>query len=206
MTSMTRASLSICPSWLIRTSGIQRTGYENSSRSHFEGTDIWSTANPSSPQGTGWLGRYLDTLPSPLDPLAAWSTVRETPRTLMARTVGVPSIPNVRTDRIALLEIVANLDGYLERGEPCQRLTLRADHIREHAAPRLYDVPLEDAQWALTATMLLVACDPAPREPREDDKALLRAIEAPQDKARAVEADVLEAKRRNDEKIEEQGG
>ena len=59
---------------------------------------------------------------------------------------------------------------------------------------------------ALTATMLLVACDPAPREPREDDKALLRAIEAPQDKARAVEADVLEAKRRNDEKIEEQGG
>src|SRR5476651_2272426 len=26
---------------------IQRTGYENSSRSHFTGTDIWSTANPA---------------------------------------------------------------------------------------------------------------------------------------------------------------
>ena len=39
-----------------------------------------------------WLGRYLDTLPSPVDPLTAWSTVRETPRTLLARTVGVPSI------------------------------------------------------------------------------------------------------------------
>src|SRR5688572_17985328 len=74
---------------------IQRTGYPNSSRSHFLGTDIWSTADPSSPQGTGWLGRYLDTLPSPVDPLTAWSTVRETPRTLQARTVGVPSIPNV---------------------------------------------------------------------------------------------------------------
>jgi uncharacterized protein (DUF1501 family) len=74
---------------------IQRTGYPNSSRSHFLGTDIWSTGDPGAPQGTGWLGRYLDTLPSPADPLTAWSTVRETPRTLLARTVGVPSIPNV---------------------------------------------------------------------------------------------------------------
>jgi uncharacterized protein (DUF1501 family) len=73
---------------------IQRTGYPNSSRSHFQGTDIWSTGDPASPQGAGWLGRYLDTLPSPVDPLTAWSTVRETPRTLLARTVGVPSIPD----------------------------------------------------------------------------------------------------------------
>jgi uncharacterized protein (DUF1501 family) len=75
---------------------IQRTGYPNSSRSHFQGTDIWSTADPSSPQGVGWLGRYLDTLPSPVDPLTAWSTVREIPRTLLARTVGVPAVPNVQ--------------------------------------------------------------------------------------------------------------
>jgi len=74
---------------------IQRTGYPNSSRSHFLGTDIWSTANPGSPQGTGWLGRYLDQLPSPVDPLTAWSTQRETPRSLMARTVGVPSITSI---------------------------------------------------------------------------------------------------------------
>jgi uncharacterized protein (DUF1501 family) len=74
---------------------IQRAGYPNSSRSHFQGTDIWSTADPSSPQGFGWLGRYLDTLGSPVDPLTAWATVRETPRTLLARTVGVPSIPDV---------------------------------------------------------------------------------------------------------------
>lgn len=74
---------------------VQRTGYPNSSRSHFQGTDIWSTADPASPQGIGWLGRYLDMLPSPVDPLTAWATSRETPRTLLARTVGVPSIPNV---------------------------------------------------------------------------------------------------------------
>ena len=75
---------------------VQRTGYANSSRSHFEGTDIWSTGDPGSPQGTGWLGRYLDRLPSPLDPLTGWSTVREVPRTLLSRTVGVPAIPNAQ--------------------------------------------------------------------------------------------------------------
>src|SRR5262245_32239070 len=74
---------------------IQRTGYQNSSRSHFQGTDIWSTADPSSPGGTGWLGRYLDLLPTPVDPLTAWSTVREIPHLLQARTVGVPAIPSV---------------------------------------------------------------------------------------------------------------
>jgi len=47
---------------------VQRAGYENSSRSHFQGFDIWGTANPNDSQGTGWLGRYLDTLPSPVDP------------------------------------------------------------------------------------------------------------------------------------------
>jgi uncharacterized protein (DUF1501 family) len=74
---------------------VQRTGYPNSSRSHFLGTDIWSTADPSSPQGAGWLGRYLDTLPGPIDPLVGWNTARETPRTLVSRTVGVPAIPSV---------------------------------------------------------------------------------------------------------------
>ena len=74
---------------------IQRTGYQNSSRSHFLGTDIWNTANPSNPLGTGWLGRYLDQLPSPVDPLAGWVTVREVPRALMANRVSVPAIPSV---------------------------------------------------------------------------------------------------------------
>jgi uncharacterized protein (DUF1501 family) len=73
---------------------VQRTGYENSSRSHFKGTDIWSTANPNSVFGPGWLGRYLDTLPSPVDPLVAWNTAGALPHSLLATTVGVPSIPN----------------------------------------------------------------------------------------------------------------
>lgn len=73
---------------------IQRTGYPNSSRSHFQGTDIWGSASPTTPEPSGWLGRYLDTLPSPVDPLVGWNTSRETPRALMARSVAVPAITN----------------------------------------------------------------------------------------------------------------
>jgi uncharacterized protein (DUF1501 family) len=73
---------------------IQRTGYENQSRSHFQGTDIWATANPRDSSGIGWLGRYLDSLPSPLDPLVGWSTTRDLPRVLQASRVAVPAIPS----------------------------------------------------------------------------------------------------------------
>jgi len=76
---------------------VQRTGYANSSRSHFTGFDIWGTANPGNSQGTGWLGRYLDSLPQPVDPLVAWNTQRETPRPLMGRLVGVPAITSPAT-------------------------------------------------------------------------------------------------------------
>ena len=55
---------------------IQRTGYPNQSRSHFQGTDIWSTADPANSAGLGWVGRYLDSLPSPVDPLVGWNTTR----------------------------------------------------------------------------------------------------------------------------------
>lgn len=70
---------------------VQRTGYANQSRSHFTGFDIWGTASTQNTSGTGWLGRYLDTIPNP-DPLVAWNTQRETPRPLMANRVGVPAI------------------------------------------------------------------------------------------------------------------
>ena len=74
---------------------IQRVGYENSSRSHFFGTDIWSTANPSNSAANGWVGRYLATLPPPLDPLVAWNTTGDTPHALLSSAVPVASIPSV---------------------------------------------------------------------------------------------------------------
>ncbi len=73
---------------------IQRTGYANPSRSHFLGTDIWSTARPENSIGPGWLGRYLDSLPSPVDPLVGWCTQREVPHSLIGQRVSVPAIPS----------------------------------------------------------------------------------------------------------------
>jgi uncharacterized protein (DUF1501 family) len=73
---------------------IQRTGYPNQSRSHFLGTDIWSTANPTNSAGYGWVGRYLDSLPSPVDALVGWNTTRDLPRVLQSEHVSVPAIPN----------------------------------------------------------------------------------------------------------------
>jgi uncharacterized protein (DUF1501 family) len=74
---------------------IQRAGYANSSRSHFSGTDIWSTANPSNTTGSGWVGRYMATLTPPLDPLAVWNTTGDTPHVLQSPTVAVASIPSI---------------------------------------------------------------------------------------------------------------
>ncbi|HEY7292332.1 MAG TPA: DUF1501 domain-containing protein [Vicinamibacterales bacterium] len=71
---------------------IQRTGYENQSRSHFLGTDIWSTADPNNSQANGWIGRYLDTLPSPVDPLIGWNTTSTLPHVLQANHTAVPAI------------------------------------------------------------------------------------------------------------------
>jgi uncharacterized protein (DUF1501 family) len=75
---------------------VQRVGYPNSSRSHFQGFDIWGSADPNSSTASGWLGRYLDSLPSPVDALSGWNTVRETPRALVANSVAVPAIPDPR--------------------------------------------------------------------------------------------------------------
>ena len=76
---------------------VQRTGYENQSRSHFEGTDIWSTADPANTQGPGWIGRYLDSLPSPVDPLVGWNATAGSPHVLQANRVAVPAIASPAT-------------------------------------------------------------------------------------------------------------
>jgi uncharacterized protein (DUF1501 family) len=41
---------------------IRGVGYPRPDRSHFRSMDIWQTANPTRPENTGWLGRWLDTV------------------------------------------------------------------------------------------------------------------------------------------------
>ena len=118
---------------------IQRVGYQNSSRSHFTGTDIWSTAIPSNSQGAGWVGRYLSSLQAQtlLDPLAAWAAVGETPHAFQASGVGVATIPNTQTYAFASPNI-------LVPGEP-QLARAAAANIASH-------VPIDQPHLAFVGT------------------------------------------------------
>lgn len=39
---------------------IHGVGYENSSQSHFAGSDVWASTDPDSATQSGWLGRYFE--------------------------------------------------------------------------------------------------------------------------------------------------
>jgi len=110
---------------------IQRTGYENSSRSHFTGQDIWGSANPINPQTLGWLGRYLDTLPAPVNPLVAWDALRDIPRALISANVSVPAILSAASYTYASPN--AGTEATLERTF-AQRLSSHVPVDRPHLA------------------------------------------------------------------------
>jgi uncharacterized protein (DUF1501 family) len=42
---------------------VRGVGYPKPDRSHFRSMDIWQTAAPARPGNSGWLGRWLDTVP-----------------------------------------------------------------------------------------------------------------------------------------------
>jgi uncharacterized protein (DUF1501 family) len=109
---------------------VQRAGYPNASRSHFTGTDIWSTADPGGDIRFGWLGRYLDSL-GRLDPLYAWNTTRTLPRTLLAPIYQTPSIPSLPAYNYT--PAVRGADGALERSF-AQRICSHVPVNRPHVA------------------------------------------------------------------------
>jgi uncharacterized protein (DUF1501 family) len=129
---------------------IQRTGYENSSRSHFLGQDIWGSANPSNPQTLGWLGRYLDTLPSPVNPLAAWDALREIPRALTSDHVSVPAIPLASSYTFASPN--SGAEATLERAY-AQRIASRAAALRPELA--FVDASIDSAMNTLDKVALV---------------------------------------------------
>ncbi|MCH7734809.1 MAG: DUF1501 domain-containing protein [Chloroflexi bacterium] len=72
---------------------IQGIGYENSSRSHFRGMDIWHTAEPNSLATEGWLGQTIRELdPGQKNVLTGVSFGRGLPRAMAAPGVPVASI------------------------------------------------------------------------------------------------------------------
>jgi uncharacterized protein (DUF1501 family) len=137
---------------------IQRTGYDNQSRSHFLGTDIWSTANPGNSQGLGWLGRYLDSLPSPVDPLVGWNTTSAAPHVLQAAHTSVPAIaspagyafssPNSGTEATAERNAAVQITSRVPAGRP----ELAFVYGSSQAAMATLDRVATVAQYAPSAT------------------------------------------------------
>ena len=137
---------------------IQRTGYPNQSRSHFLGTDIWSSADPTNPAGTGWVGRYLDTLPTPTDPLVGWNTTRDLPRVLQADHVSVPAIlspatyafssPNTGTEAIAERAAALRINSHV----PVDRPDLAFVYRNADAAMATLDRVASVASYGSTVT------------------------------------------------------
>lgn len=59
---------------------------------------------------------------------------------------------------------------------------------------------------AVVAALAACSSEAPPPAPKAEDRALQEAIQAPLDKARAVEDDVLKAQQEQQKKIDEQGG
>lgn len=75
---------------------LQGVGYPNPNRSHFRSMEIWQTANPDTVEPTGWLGRYLDTLPeSAQNPLIGLTLGREVPVAMTGKKVSVPCVASL---------------------------------------------------------------------------------------------------------------
>jgi uncharacterized protein (DUF1501 family) len=76
---------------------VQGAGYPTPDHSHFRSTEIWQTAVPERYELTGWLGRFLDDAALPKDNLFnAVAVAPVLPEALVARSVDVPAIPQLR--------------------------------------------------------------------------------------------------------------
>ncbi len=72
---------------------VQGIGYENSSRSHFRGMDIWHTCEPTKIATEGWVARLVRELdPESANPLTCVSFGRGLPRALAAPGVTATSV------------------------------------------------------------------------------------------------------------------
>jgi uncharacterized protein (DUF1501 family) len=54
---------------------VRGVGYPKPDRSHFRSMDIWQTASPAHPIGTGWIGRWLDGTKAPAEAAVSFEPV-----------------------------------------------------------------------------------------------------------------------------------
>lgn len=73
---------------------VRGVGYPNPVLSHFEGMDIWQTANPTDGSGPGWLGKWLDEYSD--DPMRALSVGTTLPPVLRGEKNAATAITSTR--------------------------------------------------------------------------------------------------------------
>lgn len=71
---------------------VRGVGYPGPDHSHFRSMAIWQTASPSSPTGSGWLGRWLDVTGD--DPLRAVSMDAVLPPLLLGERTAASTLPS----------------------------------------------------------------------------------------------------------------
>jgi uncharacterized protein (DUF1501 family) len=77
---------------------VQGVGYPKPDFSHFRSTEIWQTAAPQTYASTGWLGRYLDAMPSAAraNLFDAVAIAPVLPELLIAQNADVPAISQLQ--------------------------------------------------------------------------------------------------------------
>lgn len=144
---------------------IRGVGYPNQDHSHFRSMDIWQTAAPAAPVGTGWIGRWLDAGGD--DPLRAVNIGAVLPPMAIGerRSAAALSdyIPPVPTDVIATLTALGADDAADTPAMASVRASYRANSKVDAAFRPLtrasQPVAIEDAGERLAADLSLVtAC------------------------------------------------
>lgn len=93
-------------------------GYPNPNRSHFRSMEIWQTASTDTDERYGWLGKYLDGVGDPKNPVLALALGVQKEQALNARNVSVPTFASLSdiqamvgdTDAEAALRAIQGMD------------------------------------------------------------------------------------------------
>ncbi len=143
---------------------IQGVGYPNPNRSHFRSMEIWQTATPDSAQGTGWLGRYLDTVPdSGRNPIIGLVLGREMPVAMVGNRVRVPCVGSLDDFRSLIGEDAESLRAVYtlrdERLRPVGKEALAALDLAQMVAAKMnqYHSPIPYPKTPLAQALQQIA-------------------------------------------------
>jgi uncharacterized protein (DUF1501 family) len=96
---------------------VRGVGYPKPDRSHFRSMDIWQTASPQRPTGSGWVGRWLDGTKAPPQAAVSFETVLPPLLVGEARVGSCVDVESLQLPPGIAGRTIARLGG-VEAGEP----------------------------------------------------------------------------------------